>query len=375
MPSTYYYNLGRFYVKVGKSNEAIEQFKRAVKLDPKEIKYYFQIGFALSKLNEYKKALWYFNKITKLEKDFSQVVRAWCQKGIMEGLLGRHKDALKTFRKVLAKKPRCLRNCSSLYHNLGEAYSSLKRYKLAIMYYDKAIKIDPKDYRSWRDKGGCYATLGKHKESLMYFNKAIALAPKDRISLRYKSYALDEMGKSRLALRFADKVFRFSPDDDVALTDKGSILCGLGRHEEELLCYKKALNINPKNYVAWSNYGSELIRKGDISQGIKCIDRAMKINPKYVSEPVLHSKAFAFIKQRKYKLAIDSLSNVIKIGGKNAGDYYNLACLYSLVKNTDAAVKMLKKSVMLDKNYKVQAKKDPDFKNIETNKTFRRLVD
>jgi hypothetical protein len=36
---------------------------------------------------------------------------------------------------------------------------------------------------------------------------------------------------------------------------------------------------------------------------------------------------------------------------------------------------MLKKSVMLNKNYKLLAKKDSDFENIRTNKTFRKLVD
>jgi tetratricopeptide (TPR) repeat protein len=303
MPSSYYYNLGRYYAKENKSKYAIEQFEKALKMNPKETKYYYAICSEFGKLKEYKMVLWYFNNLLKIEPGN---IWALCQKGITEGMIGRHKEALKTFKKVLSKKPRCLIECAKLYHNTGTTYRELKQYRKAAEYYDKAIKLDPKD--------------------------------------------------------------------DVALTNKGSALCRLGRHKEELLCYKKAVKVNPKNYVAWSNYGTELINKGDFSKGIKCINKAMKINPKYISEPALFSKAFALVKQRKYKLANVSIRKIVKSVKKDATDYYNLACLYSLVKNENAALKMLKKAILLDKSYRITAQRDPDFKNIKTNKAFIKLL-
>ena len=69
-----------------------------------------------------------------------------------------------------------------------------------------------------------------------------------------------------------------------------------------------------------------------------------------------------------------TLRKIVTKVKKDAGTYYNLACLYSLIKNTDTALKMLKKTLILDKKYKEKAKKDPDFKNIKNNKTFIKLV-
>lgn len=409
MPSTYYYKLGRFYAKTGKTEDAIREFEKAIKINKQKVTYYFSLAFALSKVKRYQEALRYFKKIIELKPVQTELTRALCQKGIMEGYLGKYVNALKTLHKVLnINRPPGCKKCPSLYSNLALSYQNIKNYSSAIKYYDKAIKLNPKDGDVWQRQGICYGMLGKYQEAIKCFDKAIKIAPKDIKALQNKYVALNYLGKYKLAMKVADralkiqpnnekillfksdmlnelgeykeslkyinKVLKINPQNDIALTDKGSALCGLGLHAEELECYKKALKFNPKNHVAWSNYGCELIKKGKIREGNKCIEKAFKINPEYISIPALTSRAMAYIKQRKYKLAINDLNKIVSVDKKDACDFYNLACAYSLMNNINESLKMLKKAITLDKEYKTLARKDLDFRNIQSNKTFRKLV-
>ncbi|MBZ9578182.1 tetratricopeptide repeat protein [Patescibacteria group bacterium] len=405
MPSVYYYKIGRFYFKARKYKNALEQFRKALKINPKKATYYLSMAQTLSYLEENQKALEYAKKTIRLD---SNLILAWCLKGSLEGSLGNYKQALATFKNNIIASSKCSKDCVSLPHDIGLTYLKLHNYRMAIKYCDKALKRGPKNkiQKLWLLKGICFGNLDKHRKALEYFNKILRIAPndpdailnkittlnclgkyklamewinralkilpKDDHALMMKALALERVGRYKESLKYFNKSIQINPKNDVALTNKGSLLCRLNRHEEEIKCYEKAIKFNPRNHVTLANYGHELIKKGAISKGLKSISKALRINPNYTF--ALCSKAYALHLQRKNKLAIACLKKAIKINNKDAAVFYNLACLCSLMNRNNEAFGMLRKAIQMNKNYKIEAREEPDFKNIQNDPRFKRLI-
>ena len=64
----------------------------------------------------------------------------------------------------------------------------------AIIYYDKALAIDPNDEDVLSSKGAALDNLGKHSEAIIYYNKALAIDPKNTFALTNKAAILDRLG-------------------------------------------------------------------------------------------------------------------------------------------------------------------------------------
>ena len=76
------------------------------------------------------------------------------------------------------------------YGQEGATLLALGRYEEAIVYFDKALEIDPNDADSWGSKGSALQQLHRHEESLMCFDKAIQINPLDADSWHKKGMAL-----------------------------------------------------------------------------------------------------------------------------------------------------------------------------------------
>jgi tetratricopeptide (TPR) repeat protein len=94
--------LGNLLVENGRLEEAVTQYRMAVKLEP---------GFAT----------------------------AWNNLGVAMAGLGRHEVAIAAYRKAIRAAP----TYALAHYNLGVAYDARGRYNRAIASYQKAIELDP----------------------------------------------------------------------------------------------------------------------------------------------------------------------------------------------------------------------------------------
>ncbi len=352
MPSSYYHKLGRFYARIGKFDDAIREFRAAIKINKNTMVYYFDLASALTKAERYKDALFTFEKILKCVPRYHVPPVVFCGKGIAEGSLGKYKQSLASFRRVLELKNKNCVKCASVYSNIGSTYMRLQEYPTAIKYDDKAIRFNPRDGRVWNLSGNCYGFLRNHKRALECFERALKIAPDDIEASTGKCLALGYLGKYKTALELSKRVLRVSPrnvrmlrlkadllrwsgryeeslrdlnqllkiepTDDNLIINKAIVLGKLNRHEEKLDNYRKALKFNPNSPGALALYGRELIIRGNFNQGIKCIDKSIKISPKGISASKLGLRAVAYKGLRKYDRAIIDLKKAIKLDNRTA---------------------------------------------------------
>lgn len=102
--SIYHYNIGMSYVKLSKDNEAYKEFKKAISMNPNQEKYHHKLGNLLYAHKRYQDAISEYNTILKLNTSYHQA-----------------------------------------YHNLGLAYNNLEKYKESVFYFKKYLQLKPND--------------------------------------------------------------------------------------------------------------------------------------------------------------------------------------------------------------------------------------
>ena len=63
------------------------------------------------------------------------------------------------------------------FNNTGNSLLDLKQYQQADVYFDKAIKLYPKDIKAFYNKGVSYVRQKKYQQALEYFNKVVKINP------------------------------------------------------------------------------------------------------------------------------------------------------------------------------------------------------
>jgi regulator of sirC expression with transglutaminase-like and TPR domain len=93
-----YYNRGLAYGKSGLHHKAIGDFNRAIKLDPQNTKFYINLGIAYGNLGNYQQAIEKFNVAIKFAVELDPVLKkAYYNRGIAYKKLGDDKQANRDF--------------------------------------------------------------------------------------------------------------------------------------------------------------------------------------------------------------------------------------------------------------------------------------
>ena len=153
------------------------------------------------------------------------------------------------------------------------------KYEEAILYYTKALKINPKDVRSLFNKGVDLLMLRRPAEALECFDRALKINPHDAEIWSNRGIALRALGRIEEAIECYDRALAINPNDAGVWSNKGVALRALGRIEEAIECYDRALAINPNDAGVWSNKGVALHKLGRLREAIECYDKALAIDP------------------------------------------------------------------------------------------------
>ncbi len=221
-----------------------------------------------SLLDDYKKAIFYFEKaveIAQKQKDRSGEARAFTGLGIANYKLGNYIKAVEYTQQGL-RINEAKENAYSLasdYLSLGNIYMQLSEFDKALDYFNEALlnatKMSNHRLRAvLYDKIGlCYREMKRYEEAIVHIEKGIAI---------YKSLDQQDQASSKLL-------------------DLGTVYAELGRKEEAHRCYQEALLADRKSgnqtdvAAALTNIGRLYAEETDSSllkMGIKPSERYAK---------------------------------------------------------------------------------------------------
>jgi tetratricopeptide (TPR) repeat protein len=234
----FYANHGLALQNLGRLDEAVSSYDRAIALDPNLFEVHYNRANALRDL------------------------------GLLE-------DAIASYERAIELKP----GIAEAYSNRGSALRDLRRLEEAVQSYDEAVACNPRLAEVHYNRGNVLKDLGRPEEAVTCYDRAIELEPDMAEAYSNRGIALMDLNRLGEALESCDRALTIRPDYADALINRGLALERLKRFGEALAAYDRALAIRPNHADALFNRGHALQRLEQFDEALASYDRALAIRP------------------------------------------------------------------------------------------------
>ena len=204
--------------RLGRHQDAIVDYDRAIKLNPSAIKLnpdlagiYSNRGDSKAELGRHQDAIVDYDRAIKLNPDLAE---AYSNRGISKAKLGRHQDAIVDYDKAIKREP----DLAGPYVNRGNAKSKSGRHQDAIVDYDKAINLNKELFEAYASRGKAKIMLGRHQDAIVDYDRAIELNPEDARARKHRALVKIIAGfrdEARLDFKTALELAQNSNDVDL----------------------------------------------------------------------------------------------------------------------------------------------------------------
>jgi tetratricopeptide (TPR) repeat protein len=163
-------NLGDAYFQEGNVDEAIDQFQKALEIDPHFGKTHYNLGVAFFQKGQVNEAIEQYHEALKINPNDAL---AHNNLGNAIAKEGKSDESKAEFEKALEINP----NYAEAHNNLGNFLLQKGRVDEAVAQFQKALEISP-DYPDARNNLGCaYYLKGRLDEAITQFKEALRLQP------------------------------------------------------------------------------------------------------------------------------------------------------------------------------------------------------
>jgi tetratricopeptide (TPR) repeat protein len=240
-------------------DHAVEWFAGAIRQDPKP-EYLSSLGTALRHLGRREQALNAFDKAVQLKPDDADL---WKNLGSVLVELERPADALLSFQHALKLDARhwsAANECGILLYQLG-------RLEEALAYFRLCSEFQPNHALTLAMSTRCMLDLGRLEEALAYNERAHASNPGNADICNNIGAVLQSLDREGEALPWFDRAVRLRPDYVAALSNKAAALYKIHRFEEAKATYYRVKTLDPSNAVAELGLGHLHLLTGNFEAG------------------------------------------------------------------------------------------------------------
>ena len=161
------------------------------------------------------------------------------------------------------------------------------------------------------------------------------------------------------------------PNDSRALWQHGDMLKRLKRFDEAEVSLKKAISLDPENVYAAADLIVVLFSTNRGEEAEKYLLDAEKSGK--MNRGAYASIGFSLYVLNNHKVGVKYFEKTMELGPLSF-DYYNLACGYAILGETDKAFIALDKAASLGYNSKQQYENDADLNSLRADKRYQDLL-
>ena len=199
-------------------------------------------------------------------------------------------------------------------------------FEQAIASLDESLRLEPRHYWSWVQRGFCHYELGDRLMAVADFGHSSGLWPEFAWGYFNRARVLDESGKKAEAVRDYSAALARDPKFVAAAVNRGLAQLELGRHEAALKDFDLAFSLGRSDDTLLASRGMALEGLGRheaADAAFRPILEKVETLPATTRQRVLWAYGFA-VSQRLPGAAKNAFESVVK------GDPQNLQALYGL---------------------------------------------
>ena len=218
----------------GDINGAINEFERALDLDPANVNVYNSLGVCHGLMGQHEKALAALEKAISLDAD---ELLAIYNLGLVNMLASNREEALNCFLKAESING----DLFEVVFQTGKLYLELGQADKSKAFLERAAELNPEAGSAYRYLGECYASSGMTDAAISAYKKAIKYTPNDAASISALGSLFDDTDENpEIALMFCQESVKLSPDNGLFRYRLGRLFYKLDRFNEALQEFKKA---------------------------------------------------------------------------------------------------------------------------------------
>ena len=286
---------GNEHIHRGLYNEAIVEFTKAIKNNPRCGDAYYGRGFAYQHKGNFYKAVANYNNAMITYSRKEDKAKAIYARGVLYSRLGICDRSWWDLHKAEEwgyKVDAQLR--ADLLKAIGktEWFQSAEEKLLdaifggdfdkKIDYCNKAIELDPNDARAYEERGDVCRTKGLIDQAIADFTKVIELIPK-YLDLDNK---ISDSEKKKLGKTISDTRYAY------AYLNRGRAYCKNGKFDEAISDFTKAIEIYPSLDAAYRERGIARRYRKDFDQAVADFTKIIESNTKEGSDKPIHAEAY-----------------------------------------------------------------------------------
>lgn len=336
--------LGIAYTYQSRTHDAINLFRKLIRIDPENPDIYYNMGLTYYKSHQPDKAIDCFEKATLLN---SQFVVAFNLMGLTHFENQQWPEAVEAFRKAVQINPLC----DYVHNNLGLVYYSQGHIEKAVREFITTLKLKPDNVLAHYSLGLAFHRQGELEQARLQFEETLKLNP-------YFAYAHNNLGLVCYALGDTDsaisaykKALGITPDFDYAHNNLGIAYFAINLTEKAIKHIQKAVQLNPNYFDAHYNLGATYYKIGQLEDALKEFRLAVQLNPK--SPDVYQHLGNTYYLLGQTEDAIQCYERAIQLDPDSAPSYYNLAVMQEAEGLYREAVRSYIKTVQMDPGYAV----------------------
>jgi tetratricopeptide (TPR) repeat protein len=364
---------------------ALENYSRAVELDPDNPDYRFWKGAVHSQLDKHAQALpeleialakGYKDPLTlygfrwrsyfaekKYDAALADVQKAtaldpnnidfWQAAGDISYINADYRPAIDAYQRVLAKDPAR----GNLYIEIARAYAKLNDVAGQVAAAEEAVKRpSPSLAEAYLLLAEGYSKQRKPDEAIAAYQRAIAARPNEYAAHQNLAELLRNQNRHNDAIETLRRALRVFPNDGRIYTSLGSLYSLADRHEEAVQAAQAGIRFLPNEYLAYTNLCRAYNDVNKPEMAIRECNNALRIRPDDGETYFYLARAYDLAGKpneatQYYKRAVAGLLEFTRNNPGSAYGYYLLGNAYFADNQRDKAIEAYAKCLDLSPRF------------------------
>src|SRR6266849_2887847 len=153
--------------------------------------------------------------------------------------------------------------------------------------YDRLIRAHPEDETAYLNRGVSWAAGGDHRHAVEDFSRALQLEPRDAIAYFDRGLSLAAQDKLQRAVEDMTQAIQIDPAFAAAYRDRGATHLLLGRFDPAIADATTAVTLDPHDANAYFNRGLSYNLRGEAQKAMADMQKVLEIT----NDPALRKKA------------------------------------------------------------------------------------